>query len=170
MKRKINIVIGLVLIIVALFFVRQFIVERKQRDTITIEDITMEEYERYDKYGLIYAGKESELFDFLKENLYIDEFELTVETENLSLYNGTSAKNINIIKPLLNECKQITEILYTKESTESDIMNFTIDYVNNSNKRIILEYTYTGHIRKTFREKRTIVAITSELKKEIYHD
>jgi hypothetical protein len=168
LRKKIIILIGMVFVIIALFFIVKYTYVISSRDTI--EDITVEEYQTYNKYGIIYDGNESEIFNFLKERLDIDDFELSVETENLRFYNDTSDANVKLIKSLLNDCKEINELLYTKESNQSDILYFFIDYINNRDKRIILEYTYNGIVRKTFREKKSVVEISSELRKKIYRD
>lgn len=168
MRKKIIILISMVFAIIALFFIVKYAHVISSRDTI--EDITVEEYQNYNKYGIIYDGNESEIFNFLKERLNIDDFELRVENENLRFYNGTSDANVKLVESLLNDCKEINELLYTKESNRSDILCFFIDYINNKDKRIILEYTHNGIVRKTFREKKSVIAISSELRKEIYRD
>lgn len=98
----------------------------------------------------------------------IDELELLVERENIVTYKSVLGYNFEFIESHLIDCKEITEILGIKETKEGEFVNFTIDYTNNRNKRIILEYTYTGIVHKTFDENNHIVSIGSDLKKIIY--
>ncbi|GAB6109959.1 hypothetical protein [Fusibacter bizertensis] len=165
-SKKTKNLFGIGLAIVVLIFVGKMIVERSQENRI--EYITEKEYQSYSKFGINYDGDESEIFDYLKENLKFDEFELLIENENLVTYKSSSGNNYEFIELHLIDCKEITEILGTKETKEGDFVNYIIDYTNNRNKRIILEYTYTGIVHKTFEENNHIVLIGSDLKKQIY--
>ena len=78
--------------------------------------------------------------------------------------------NYKFIESHLIDCKEITEILGIKETKDGEYVNYIIDYTNKRNKRIILEYTYTGIVHKTFEENNHIVSISSDLKKKIYSD
>ena len=165
---KNKIFIGILLIIIIVIASILIVINYSNR-VDTIKDISLKEYQKYSSIGIIYDGDETEIFNYLIETLHGDDFEISVETENSVYYNGTSVTNVNLIKGMLNDCKEVSEILYIKETTDGDILNVTIDYTNTKNKRIILEYTYAGIVRKTFKEKGSIVAITNELKKEIYY-
>lgn len=165
-SKKTKNLFGIGLAIGVLIFVGKMIVERSQENRI--EYITEKEYQSYNKFGINYDGDESEIFDYLKENLKFDEFELLIENENLVTYKSISENNYEFIELHLIDCKKITEILGTKETKEGDFVNYIIDYTNNRNKRIILEYTYTGIVHKTFEENNHIVLIGSDLKKQIY--
>lgn len=165
-SKKIKILFGIGLTIIIMIFIGEMILESSKENRI--EYITEKEYQSYSKLGIIYDGNESEIFDCLKENLRIDELELLVERENSVTYKSISGNNFEFVESHLIDCKEITEILGTKETKDGDFVNYIIDYTNKRNKRIILEYTYTGSVHKTFEEKNHIVSISSDLKKLIY--
>lgn len=165
-SKKTKILFGIGLIIIVMIFIGEMILESSKENRI--EYITEKEYQSYSKLGINYDGNESEIFDYLKKNLRIDELELLVERENSVTYKSISGKNFEFIESHLIDCKEITEILGTKETKDGDFVNYIIDYTNKRNKRIILEYTYTGSVHKTFEEKNHIVSISSDLKKLIY--
>lgn len=168
MSKKVITVIGIVTLIIGLLFVLKLINENNQ-DYI-VKDITVDEYQTYNKYGINNGSEEEKVFELLKHNLNLEEFELVVETENLVMYKCTTNENIQIIKSLLVESKEVKELLYVKENPESEIVNFSIDYINENNQRIILVYTNSNIVLKTFKERNSIVHISSELTKEIYRD
>lgn len=157
---------GIGLAIIMLIFVGKMIFESNQG--IKTEYITENEYQSYSKFGIIYDGNESEIFEYLKQNLKFDELEPSVESENGVTYMDISVSNYEFIESHLIDCKEITEILGSKKTKEGEFVNYIIDYLNKNNKRIILEYAYTGFVQKTFEEKNHIVSIDSELKKVIF--
>lgn len=165
-SKNAKIIFGIGLTIIVLIFVGKMKLEGSQENRI--EYITEKEYQSYSKLGINYDGNESEIFDYLKENLKLDELELLVENENFVTYKSISGNNFEFIESHLIDCKEITEILGTKETKEGEFLNYIIDYTNKRNKRIILEYTYTGIVNKTFEEYNHIVSIGSDLKKQIY--
>jgi len=166
LNKKTKMLFGIGLTIVVLFFVGKMLLESTQENRI--EYLTEKEYESYSKLGIIFDGNESEIFDYLDKNLKIDELELLVEGENIVTYRSVLGDNSEFIKSHLIDCKEVTEILGTKRTKEGEFVNYIIDYKNKHNKRIILEYTYTGMVNKTIEEKNHVVSIGSDLKKQIY--
>ncbi len=157
---------GIGLAIIMLIFVGKMIFESNQG--IKTEYITENEYQSYSKFGIIYDENESEIFEYLKQNLKFDGLEPAVESENVVTYMDISVSNYEFIESHLIDCKEITEILGSKKTKEVEFVNYIIDYLNKDNKRIILEYAYTGFVQKTFEEKNHIVSIDSDLKKIIF--
>ena len=160
------ILFGIGLAIITLVLVGKMVFESNQGSKT--EYISENEYQSYSKFGIIFDGNESEIFEYLKQNLKFDELEPAVESENVVTYMDISVSNYEFIESHLIDCKEITEILGSKKTKEGEFVNYIIDYLNKDNKRIILEYTYTGFVQKTFEEKNHIVLIDSDLKKIIF--
>jgi len=85
-SKEIKILFSIGLTIIVMIFIGKILLDRSQENRI--EDITEKQYQSYSKLGIVYDGNESEIFDYLKENLNNDELELSVEGENSVTYKS----------------------------------------------------------------------------------
>lgn len=128
--------------------------------------ITLEEYKKYDQYGLKYENDESEIFDVLTKIIDKDNLELRIENGDHKSYVDKNNENIEDIMNLLPSCNKIGEISY---AIDNGCKVYYIDYNNTNDKRIILSYSSNGVVTKTLAEKDKILFVTNELILQTYY-
>ncbi|GKX29617.1 hypothetical protein SH1V18_20970 [Vallitalea longa] len=128
--------------------------------------ITLEEYEKYDHYGLKYENDESKIFGVLTEIINKDNLELNIEDGDRKMYIDEDVNDTENIKALLHSCSKIKQIVY---SIENDFEIYYIDYLDLHDKRIILSYSSAGTISKTLKKKHKILVVTNELILQTYY-
>lgn len=111
------------------------------------KEISMNHYHRYDNYGLINEDKSP--FEYLNNSLDINGFELNSKHGDFFAYINIDENNEKLINNQLINCNKIIGILMTVNEVDDEIVGYHIEYVDNRNRRVFLDYTDSGRIIKT---------------------